>query len=68
MCSGMMVRERTTGKIFGAREPYYKSNDDQDAARKRWEALRREYEYIIQLDHVRSVSALSSNPVLVRVL
>lgn len=37
--SVMMVKERMTGKIFGAKEPYYKTNDDHDAARKRWEAL-----------------------------
>jgi hypothetical protein len=50
--SVMMVKERTTGKIFGAKEPYYKANDDHDTARKRWEALQREYKYIMQLDHV----------------
>ncbi|GAO17423.1 uncharacterized protein UV8b_06032 [Ustilaginoidea virens] len=55
--SVMMVKEIRTGKIFGAKEPYYKTNDDHDAARKRWEALRREYEYIIQLGHPHIVKA-----------
>lgn len=53
MCASvMMVKDRTTGNIFGAKEPYYKTSDDHDTARKRFEALQREYEHIMRLDHV----------------
>ena len=50
--SVMMVEERTSGKIFGAKEPYYGINDDHGTVRKRWEGLAREFENIIKLDHV----------------
>ena len=50
--SVFMVKDRTTGNIFGAKEPYYKTSDNHDTARKRFEALQKEYEHIMQLDHV----------------
>lgn len=52
-----MVKDRVIGNIFGAKEPYYRSSDDHDTARKRFEVLRTEYEYIMQLDHVSQISA-----------
>ncbi|KAJ9130177.1 Phosphoenolpyruvate carboxylase kinase [Pleurostoma richardsiae] len=58
MCASvMMVEDRTTGRVFGAKEPYYKTSDSADAARKRFEALQREYEHIIQLEHPHIVKA-----------
>lgn len=62
--SVMMVEERTSGEIFGAKEPFYRINDDPETVRKRWEELSKEFENIIKLDHVsgrRSVDALPSN-------
>lgn len=62
--SVMMVEERTSGKIFGAKESYYRINDDPGTVRKRWEELSREFENIVKLDHVsarRSVNVLPSN-------
>jgi serine/threonine protein kinase len=57
----MMVKDRTTGNIFGAKEPYYRTSDDPDVARERFETLRREYEAIMRLDHVsRCQSPISS--------
>ena len=50
--SVMMVKERTTGVTFGAKEPYYRSTDSPDVARKRFETLQREYEDTMKLDHV----------------
>ncbi len=50
--SVMMVTERSSRKVFGAKEPYYAINDGHDAARKRLEALQQEYEHIMKLDHV----------------
>ena len=57
--SVMKVKERSTGMVFGAKEPYSKTNDNHDAARKRWEALQREYQYIMPLDYVSSVASSS---------
>lgn len=62
--SVMMVEERTSGEIFGAKEPYYSINDDHGTVRKRWEELNREFKNIIKLDHVsgrRLIHALPSN-------
>lgn len=50
--SVMLVEERTSGKLFGAKEPYYKMSDDFGVVRSRWEELCKEYENIIKLDHV----------------
>lgn len=50
--SVMMVEERASGELFGAKEPYYKANDDPGRVRTRWEDLKREYENIIKLEHV----------------
>ncbi|KAH7307954.1 kinase-like domain-containing protein [Stachybotrys elegans] len=60
--SVMKVTDRVTGKIYGAKEPYYKSSDDHDAARKRLEALRKEYENISKLDHPYIVRAYDLVP------
>ena len=46
------MKERTTGVTFGAKEPYYRSADSPDVARKRFETLQREYEDTMKLDHV----------------
>lgn len=51
--SVIMVTDRTTGRIFGAKEPYYKLSDNHDLARKRFEDLQKEHEHIQKLDHVR---------------
>lgn len=50
--SVMMVVERTSEEIFGAKEPYYRLNDDAGTVRRRWEELRREFDNIAKLDHV----------------
>lgn len=47
-----MVVDKATRKRFGAKEPYYKLSDNHAIARKRFEELSREYEYIIRLNHV----------------
>lgn len=50
--SVMKVKNMTTGGIFGAKEPYYKSSDNSDYARRRLEALEAEYNIIRNLEHV----------------
>lgn len=55
--SVMMVEERTSGEIFGAKEPYYSINDDHGTVRRRWEELSREFKNIIKLDHPHIVKA-----------
>ncbi|OAA34235.1 Protein kinase-like domain protein [Metarhizium rileyi] len=53
MCASvMMVKDRKTGNIFGAKEPYYGPRDNHDTARKRFEASQMEYKHIVQLDHI----------------
>ena len=48
----MMVKNRITGNIFGAKEPYFKTSDNHNVARKQFKALQQEYKYIMRLDHV----------------
>jgi hypothetical protein len=53
MCASVMiVKDRKTGNIFGAKEPYYGLGDNHDTARKRFEAAEMEFNHIIQLNHV----------------
>ncbi len=59
--SVMKVVEMISGKAYGAKEPYYNITDGPDKVRSRWEEIRREYENVIELDHV-SVP-LGSRPV-----
>ena len=54
--SVMMVKDRKTGRTFGAKEPYYRTTDNPDIARKRFETLQKEYKYIMQLDHVSRIT------------
>ncbi|KAM3449792.1 hypothetical protein MY3296_006666 [Beauveria thailandica] len=49
--SVIKVKNVGTGKIFGAKEPYFKISDNADTARQRFEALRMEYNHIKHLDH-----------------
>ncbi|KAL7953867.1 hypothetical protein V8C34DRAFT_295942 [Trichoderma compactum] len=49
--SVMLVLERNSGKIFAAKEPYYKISDNPGIRRNRWEMLNKEYEYLLSLDH-----------------
>ncbi|KID82661.1 Calcium/calmodulin-dependent protein kinase type IV [Metarhizium guizhouense ARSEF 977] len=55
--SVMKVKNVSTGEFFGAKEPYYKTSDNADTARKRFEALRAEYNHIKRLDHPHIVKA-----------
>ncbi|ODA80860.1 hypothetical protein RJ55_03820 [Drechmeria coniospora] len=55
--SVMKVKDNKSGRTFGAKEPHYKISDDHDAARRLFEDMKREYEYIIQLDHPHIVKA-----------
>ncbi|KAI5862315.1 hypothetical protein GGS23DRAFT_605630 [Durotheca rogersii] len=52
--SVMLVEERISGAVFGAKEPYYNTNGDFGKVRNRWEELRREYEN----HHIRSYEQL----------
>lgn len=61
--SVMMVKDRTTGNIFGAKEPYYRTSDNHDTARKRFEELQKEYKHIMQLDHVGAFVVQSTPPI-----
>ncbi|KAL7940052.1 kinase-like domain-containing protein [Trichoderma barbatum] len=49
--SVMLVQERNTGDVFAAKEPYYKLSDDPGTRKRSWEVLKKEYEYILRLDH-----------------
>ncbi|EFY88878.1 phosphoenolpyruvate carboxylase kinase [Metarhizium acridum CQMa 102] len=49
--SVMKVKNVSTRELFGAKEPYYKISDDADTSRKRFEALRAEYDHIKRLYH-----------------
>ncbi|KID93610.1 Calcium/calmodulin-dependent protein kinase type IV, partial [Metarhizium majus ARSEF 297] len=55
--SVMRVKNIATGEIFGAKEPYYKSSDNSDYARKRFETLEAEYKLIMRLQHPHIVRA-----------
>lgn len=54
--SVLRVRERKSGSVFGAKEPYFSTNDDFGKVRSRWEELRREFDNFFKLDHVSSLS------------
>ncbi|KAK1749553.1 kinase-like domain-containing protein [Echria macrotheca] len=56
--SVMMVREITSGRIFGAKEPFYRASDDHDRARERLESLQREFNHIVGLDHPHIMNVL----------
>ncbi|RBR04170.1 uncharacterized protein FIESC28_11619 [Fusarium coffeatum] len=49
--SVMRIYERTSGLVYGAKEPYYKVSDDFGKVRSRWEELKREFDNIAKLDH-----------------
>lgn len=49
--SVMVVAERSSGKLFAAKEPYYKVSDNAGKRRERWEMLNKEYKCILGLDH-----------------
>lgn len=50
--SVMIVQERASGKIFAAKEPYYKISDDPGVRKNRWEELKQEYDHLLRLDRV----------------
>jgi hypothetical protein len=50
--SVMLVEERNSGKIFAAKEPYYKLKDNPGIRKSRWEELNREFSKLSALDHV----------------
>lgn len=56
--SVMCVRERKSGSMFGAKEPYFKASDDFGKVRSRWEDLRREFDNVVKLDHPHIVKAI----------
>ncbi|PON20198.1 hypothetical protein TGAM01_v210919 [Trichoderma gamsii] len=55
--SVMLVLDRDTGEQFAAKEPYYKSSDNDGIRRKRYEELKREYEHSTSFDHPHIVRA-----------
>ena len=60
--SVMMVRETKSGKVFAAKELWFKATDSASERRKRWEELTEEYQKIVKLKHVShrfGVSALT---------
>lgn len=60
--SVMMVRESKSGKVFAAKELWFKATDSASKRRKRWEELTAEYQKIVKLKHVSyrfGVSALT---------
>ncbi|KAM0414567.1 hypothetical protein ACHAPT_013593 [Fusarium lateritium] len=56
--SVMRIRERKSGSVFGAKEPYFKASNDFGKVRSRWEELRREFDNVIKLDHPHIVKAI----------
>ncbi|KGQ01148.1 hypothetical protein PAAG_12186 [Paracoccidioides lutzii Pb01] len=54
----MLVRDRTTGNIFGSKEPFSRASGGHATARARVEAsLQAEYTHIVKLDHPHIVKA-----------
>jgi serine/threonine protein kinase len=58
--SVMMVRESKSGKVFAAKELWFKATDSASERRKRWEALTGEYQKIVQLKHVSHLFGVSA--------
>lgn len=56
--SVMRIKERKSGSVFGAKEPYFKASDDFGKVRSRWEDLRREFDNVVKLDHPHIVKAV----------
>ncbi|KAK3669467.1 serine/threonine protein kinase [Recurvomyces mirabilis] len=50
------------GRLFAAKEPHYKANDDSSRRRKQWEDLKKEFETLIALRHRNIVSAVEIVP------
>ncbi|RYC81676.1 hypothetical protein BFJ63_vAg15428 [Fusarium oxysporum f. sp. narcissi] len=56
--SVMCVKERTSGLVYGAKEPYFKVSDDFGKVRSRWEELKKEFDNVVALDHPHIVRAI----------
>ncbi|SPJ75439.1 uncharacterized protein FTOL_05170 [Fusarium torulosum] len=49
--SVMQVEERTSRRVYGAKEPYFKVSDDFGKVRSRLEGLKREFDNVVKLKH-----------------
>ncbi|KAF6528008.1 hypothetical protein HZS61_008310 [Fusarium oxysporum f. sp. conglutinans] len=56
--SVMCIKERTSGLVYGAKEPYFKVSDDFGKVRSRWEELKKEFDNVAALDHPHIVRAI----------